>query len=264
MDQKPHQSEHRRADRVLHGAEKVGSEAIHAAEKVGSGAVHAAEKVGAEAITAARILHREPFWQAQAAIIGALILYLTLPSKLVVGPAWLMPGVELLLVAGLWFDRPRQTRAQARRERTVVLVLLAMVAAANFLSLELLVHYLLQGGRANGHQLILSSIVIWLTNIAVFALWFWQLDGGGPDRRAREREVQPDFLFPQMTETRFAAGWRPSFLDYLYTSFTNATAFSPTDAMPLTVRSKMLMMVQSIASLVTVLLVAARAVNILA
>jgi uncharacterized membrane protein len=106
--------------------------------------------------------------------------------------------------------------------------------------------------------------VIWLTNVAVFALWYWQLDRGGPDRRARGDEDPPDFLFVQMTEPSLARGWMPSFLDYLYTSFTNATAFSPTDTMPLTVRVKMLMLVQSMVSLITIGLVAARAVNILA
>src|SRR5438105_1593865 len=130
---------------ALHRAEAAGGEALHAAEKVGGEALHAAEKVGGEALHAAQALRREPFWQAQAALVGALILYLTLPSKLVLGPKWLMPALELLLIGGLWFDRPRQNRTQARRERTVVLMLLALVALANVVSLELLVHYLLHG-----------------------------------------------------------------------------------------------------------------------
>jgi uncharacterized membrane protein len=138
-----------------------------------------------------------------------------------------------------------------------------MVAVANFVSLELLVHFLLKGGKANGHELILSSVVIWLTNVAVFALWFWQLDRGGPDRRARGEEATVDFQFPQMTEPETAAGWRPTFVDYLYVSFTNSTAFSPTDTMPLTARAKLSMMAQAMISIITVLLVAARAVNIL-
>jgi uncharacterized membrane protein len=145
-----------------------------------------------------------------------------------------------------------------------VLVLLGLVALANFVSLELLIHYLLHGGKAGGRPLILSAVVIWLTNIAVFALWFWQLDGGGPDARARASTTERDFLFPQMVEPELARAWNPTFLDYLYTSFTNATAFSPTDAMPLTVRLKMLMMLESIISLLTVVLVGARAVNVLA
>jgi uncharacterized membrane protein len=154
-------------------------------------------------------------------------------------------------------------RAAAARERTVVLILLAMVAVANFVSLELLVHFLLKGGKANGHQLILSSIVIWLTNVAVFALWYWQLDRGGPDRRARAQDAEVDFLFPQMSEPELGATWMPTFVDYLYVSFTNSTAFSPTDTMPLSARAKLLMMGQSLISIITVVLVAARAVNIL-
>jgi uncharacterized membrane protein len=228
--------------------------------KLGGAALSAAEK---ETIHVAHLLRAEPFWQAQAALVGALILYLTLPSKLIVGPDWLMPALELLLIAGLWLDRPRRDRAAATRERTIVLALLGMVALANFVSLELLVHYLLKGGKANGHQLILSSIVIWLTNVAVFALWYWQLDRGGPDRRARGDGDELDFLFPQMTEPALAEGWLPTFVDYLYVSFTNSTAFSPTDTMPLSGRAKLLMLAQSLISIVTVLLVAARAVNIL-
>jgi uncharacterized membrane protein len=228
--------------------------------RVGEGSLRTAER---ETRHMAKLLWTEPFWQAQAALVGALILYLTLPSKLVVGPDWLMPALELLLIGALWIDRPRVDRVTAARERTIVLVLLGMVAVANFVSLELLVHFLLKGGKANGHELILSSVVIWLTNVAVFALWFWQLDRGGPDRRARGEEATVDFQFPQMTEPETAAGWRPTFVDYLYISFTNSTAFSPTDTMPLTARAKLSMMAQAMISIITVLLVAARAVNIL-
>jgi uncharacterized membrane protein len=219
------------------------------------------------AVHAAELLRSEPFWQAQAVLVAAVLLYLSLPGKFVVGPGWLMPALEVLLVAGLWTDRPRENRAQAKRERRIVLGLLVLVALSNFLSLELLVHYLLKGGKAGhqpgGHQLILSAMVIWLTNVAVFALWFWQLDRGGPYARARGQEEKPDFLFPQMTEPELGKGWTPDFIDYLYLSYTNSTALSPTDTMPLMTRTKLLMMVQSLTSLITVLLVAARAVNIL-
>jgi uncharacterized membrane protein len=241
-----------------------GSAPLHAAEHLGSDARHAAGHLGTEARHAAELLRTEPFWQAQAALVAALILYVTLPTKLILGPTWVMPALELLLVVGLWLDRPRAGRATARRDRTIVLVLLAMVAAANLASLELLVHYLLHGGKAGGRPLILASIVIWLTNVAVFALWFWQLDRGGPDRRSRGDDARDaDFLFVQMTEPTVAPGWLPTFVDYLYLSFTNATAFSPTDTMPLTDRAKLMMMGESLISLVTVLLVAARAVSVL-
>jgi len=189
---------------------------------------------------------------------------LTLPSKFLVGPSWLMPALELLLIAGLWIDRPRADRDRAEREPRVVLVLLALVAAANFVQLELLVHYLLHGGKAGGRPLLLSSIVIWLTNTAVFGLWYWQLDRGGPDARARTAQAEVDWVFPEMSEDQWAPpDWNPTFLDYLYVSFTNATAFSPTDTMPVSLRAKMLMMLQAIVSIITVLLVAARAINVL-
>jgi hypothetical protein len=104
-----------------------------------------------------------------------------------------------------------------------------------------------------------------VTNVLLFGLWYWEFDRGGPLRRASGREAAPDFMFPQMADPRMAPdGWRPSLIDYLYVSFTNATAFSPTDTMPLTPTAKVLMAVQSLASLITVGLVFARAVNILA
>lgn len=250
-----HDAAHASAE-VLHGAEKAGKHAFESAARAGGELAHVAEH-------AASALRREPFWQAQAVLCTAVILYLALPSKLVEGPAWLMPVAELLLVGGLWLDRPRRTRCEAARERRIVLALLALVALSNFASLELLVHYLLRGGKAGGHQLLLSSIVIWLTNVAVFALIFWQLDRGGPDRRSRREEKPADFLFAQMTDAELVRDWHPTFIDYLYTSYTNATAFSPTDTLPLTSKAKLLMMSQSTVSLITLALVAARAVNIL-
>ncbi len=212
---------------------------------------------------AVELLRSEPFWQGQAALLSAVILYLSLPGKFVVGPAWLMPALELLLIGGLWLDRPRQNRLNAQRERKIVLGLLALVATSNLVSLELLVHYLLKGGKAGGHQLILSAVAIWLTNVVVFALWFWQLDRGGPDQRSRDADAPADFMFTPMSEPATHPGWMPNFVDYLYLSYTNSTALSPTDTMPMTTRAKLLMMAQSLTSLITVLLVAARAVNIL-
>ncbi len=253
----------RLAGQVAHEAAHLSTEALQVAEHAGKDAIQGAVRTGESLAHAASALRREPFWQAQAVLLGALILYLSLPSKLVEGPSWVMPAAELLLVAGLWLDRPRRSRAAAARERRIVLILLGLVALSNFASLELLVHYLLRGGKAGGHQLILSSVVIWLTNVAVFALIFWQLDRGGPDRRARRDEKAPDLLFAQMTDPELLRDWHPTFIDYLYTSYTNATAFSPTDTLPLTSTAKLLMMGQSAISLITLALVAARAVNIL-
>ena len=107
-------------------------------------------------------------------------------------------------------------------------------------------------------------MLIWLTNFLLFALWYWELDRGGPGRRAAGRDQPPDFLFPQMSDDRIEPrNWRPRFIDYLYVSLTNATAFSPTDTMPLTPMAKSVMGIQSLVSLVTLGLIVARAVNVL-
>jgi uncharacterized membrane protein len=139
-----------------------------------------------------------------------------------------------------------------------------MVSLANVASLALLLVTLLNGSQRAGTQLLFAATQIWFTNVLVFALWYWELDRGGPSARMRRNHREPDFLFPQMSTPGAApAGWTPRFPDYLYVAFTNATAFSPTDTLPLTVWAKLLMLVQSFASLLTVALVAARAVNIL-
>ncbi len=148
--------------------------------------------------------------------------------------------------------------------RTIAIALIGLVSAVNSVSLVLLCHYLLRGGTSNGRELILSGVVLWTTNVLLFGLWYWELDRGGPLVRASESDASVDFLFVQMSEPRHAPlDWKPTLIDYLYTSFTNATAFSPTDTMPLTARAKVLMAAQSLTALVTVGLVVARAVNIL-
>jgi hypothetical protein len=133
----------------------------------------------------------------------------------------------------------------------------------NIFSLALLVHLLVRGHHERGRPLILAGVVLWITNVLLFGLWYWELDRGGPVERVEDPDAAPDFLFPQMSEPKFAPGWTPTLIDYLYISFTNATAFSPTDAMPLTPAAKLLMSGQALTALVTVGLVVARAVNIL-
>jgi len=209
----------------------------------------------------------EPRWPGSLAVAAAIALYFALPDKLIagLGPRWLVPALEGLLGAALLIANPRLSR-ESRRLRPVAIVLIALVNLANVVSLGELVHELLVNARhaPGGRDLIYASVPIWITNVLVFALWYWELDRGGPVSRLEAHRRQPDFLFPQMTapdSTR--PEWSPAFIDYLYTSFTNATAFSPTDTMPLTPWAKMLMMVQSLASLLTVSLVISRAVNIL-
>jgi len=212
--------------------------------------------------------HKEPRWPASLAVLMALALYWFLPEKLTLGPNWLVPVFELALLIPLSVVSPMRRKDEPRWQRYAAVALIALVNVANLVSLALLVHDLLQG-KANGKQivgapLLFSSILIWLTNVIVFGLWYWELDRGGPDERSHPAHRAPDFLFPQMTTPHCThERWAPTFLDYAYVSFTNATAFSPTDTMPLTPVAKALMLVQSVASLLTIALVAARAVNIL-
>ncbi len=207
----------------------------------------------------------EPFWPAQATILAAIALQLLLPSRLTIGPHWLIPSLEGALLLGMFMATPRQLEHEHPRRRRVALGLTAFVSAANIYSLGALTHFLLHHDVQNGRQLITSGVLIWLTNFLIFALWYWEADRGGPGRRAAGHDGPPDFLFPQMSDDRIEPlAWRPKFVDYLYVSLTNATAFSPTDTMPLSPTAKSIMSIQSIVSLVTIGLIVSRAVNILA
>lgn len=183
------------------------------------------------------------------------------------GPSWLIPALEGALFIGMFFATPRELEHEHPRRRRAALGLTAFVSAANIYSLGALTHFLLHSkiSSGEGHLLIVAGTLIWLTNFLIFGLWYWEMDRGGPGRRAAGHDGRPDFLFPQMSDDRIEpGGWRPQFIDYLYVSLTNATAFSPTDAMPLTPAAKGIMGVQSLVSLVTIGLIVSRAVNILA
>jgi uncharacterized membrane protein len=210
--------------------------------------------------------HGETRWPALAAVLVAIALQLALPDSLIrgLGNRALIPSLEGILLLVLLTANPGRISKEESRLRIVGLALIALITVVNVISLIELIHALLYGSRAGGRSLVYASVPIWLTNVIVFGLWFWELDRGGPAARQLPAHRRPDFLFPQMSTPGSAPGWTPDFLDYLYTSFTNATAFSPTDTMPLTSWAKLLMMVQSLASLVTVAVVISRAVNILA
>lgn len=177
---------------------------------------------------------------------------------------WLLPTVpEILLVAPLAFDQPRRRLEQMGMRRMVALALLAVINLANALLVFAVVASLVHGTERSGSQLLLKAFTVWGSNVIAFGLSFWELDRGGPVRRLQRNPPYPDFQFPQMENPEFAPrGWQPQLLDYVYVAFTNAIAFSPTDAMPLTRRAKVLMFAESVTSAVTLLLVAARAVNI--
>ena len=212
----------------------------------------------------------EPRWPAIVAVLVAIALQVILPDTLIqgLGPRWLIPALEGALLVALLIANPHQVDRAESNLRLLSLALIAVITVANMVALGELIRALLEVASARGHAadgrtLVFASVPIWLTNVIAFGLWYWELDRGGVTARMLPNHRQPDFLFPQMTVPGSAPDWAPKFVDYLYTSFTNATAFSPTDTMPLTAWSKLLMMLQSLASLVTVAVVISRAVNIL-
>lgn len=223
-------------------------------------------------------LGESPIWPTLA-VLCAAALYATLPTGFIVGHSgagvfgtlrWIVPALTLLLLVPLALSVPRSrlmqsanARADALRlsRRIASLGVIALITAANAASIWLLVHLLVNGSHTQANPLLRAGLHMWVMNVLVFALWYWQLDRGGPLDRRLQADRKPDFSFPQQGLGDTA--WQPGFLDYLYVSYTNATAFSPTDTMPLSQWAKMLMMVQSAASLLLAIMVVARAVNIL-
>lgn len=225
--------------------------------------------------------HFFDFWLARGAILITALLNVFLINKLSALPWWLASSFEIILliplsIATAWtHNRMRRVTEEhhwavihqhRRIIRMAAIFLTALITAINFEALFAVLHALLYGSKgATGQTLLIDALNIWFTNVVVFALWFWNLDRGGPALRGLKREQAPDFLFPQMTgDIPGYEKWMPGFMDYVFVSFTNATAFSPTDTLPLSIRTKMLFIIESCASLLTVGLVAARAVNILA
>ena len=181
------------------------------------------------------------------------------------GWVWLIPAVpEAALLLALAWSAPRHRLEQMGRRRTVALALVGVITAANVVALIALITSLLGAQEKSGGELLLKGATIWSTNVITFGLLFWEFDRGGPIRRRAPDPPPRDFQFPQDENPALAEpGWHPRLADYVYISFTNSIAFSPTDAMPLTRRVKMMMLTESAISAMTVLLVAARAVNIL-
>lgn len=207
---------------------------------------------------------KEPRWPASLAVTVALVLYMTLPGTLTIGPGWVIPALEAALLIPLTVRAPYRHRGEVRLVRFASLLLIALLTLAIVASLALLVNLVLSGDAVTGRELVFSGIQIWLTLILLFALWFWEVDRGGPGIRGEKEQADPDFLFPQMgTHELGQPDWIPSFVDYLYLSFTNAMAFSPTDTLPLTARAKLLMLIEALSSITTIVMVAGRAVNIL-
>ena len=208
----------------------------------------------------------EARWQVAVAVAVAVALQFPLPGRLVLlHPVWLLPALEGLLLVILVMANPHRINTESRALRLLGLTLAALLSLANAWSVARLVVGLVQGTEGNtAGPLLVAGGIIWLTNVIVFALWYWEFDRGGPVARANAVRAYPDFQFVQMVAPQLAPpDWEPAFGDYLYLSFTNAAAFSPTDVLPMSRWAKMGMTAQAAISIVTVALVVARAVNIL-
>ena len=212
-----------------------------------------------------RLTDGESTWPVRGAVAAAIVLQIAIPDRYEIPPTWLLPALGILLGIGLSIAHPRRITRHSPQLRLVSIMLIGVISLANAGSAARLITALLNGTfNDSAARLLLTGGAIWLTNVIVFAMWYWNLDRGGPAARALALKNYPDFLFPQMTAPDLSPPeWQPQFFDYLYLSFTNAAAFSPTDTLPLARWAKMTMMVQSIVSLGTVVLVIARAVNIL-
>jgi uncharacterized membrane protein len=208
----------------------------------------------------------EARWQAALAVAVAVALQYPLRGRLaLVHPFWLLPTLQGLLLILLVMANPHRINNESRAIRLLSLALAALLSLANAWSVVRLVVGLVQGTEGeNAGPLLITGGIIWLINVIVFALWYWEFDRGGPVARANADRMYPDFQFVQMASPGLAPpDWEPEFADYLYLSFTNATAFSPTDTMPLSRWAKLGMTIQAAISIVTIALVVARAVNIL-
>lgn len=208
----------------------------------------------------------EPRWPVALTLISVVLLLHFLPERVRMAPLWtpyLVGALMLIPMAGVTLSRG--AAFWQRLERRLILTLVSFSIISSLMILGRMIETLaLHAAEFDGLVLFASSIAIWGTNVLYFSLIYWLIDRGGPEARQSGAPALPDWRFPQDDAAPdVAPGWRPVFLDYLFLAYSTATAFSPTDASPLTVRAKMLMMLQSTISLLTLVVVASRAINIL-
>jgi hypothetical protein len=208
----------------------------------------------------------ESRWPVALTILLVLGLLTVLPDRVRFVPVWApyIPGLTILGAMAMVPLTGAKTR-WLRVERIVLLLFCVLIGFATLVSLTYLIYEIIaRSAELDGFQLLTSSIAVWIVNVLVFSLLYWQIDLGGPEARIHHRQSQPDWLFPQADLPEgVMPNWRPTFIDYLFLAYNTATAFSPTDALPLTIRAKLLMMLQSMISLVNILVVVSRAINIL-
>jgi hypothetical protein len=207
----------------------------------------------------------EARWPMASAVLAAIVLTILLPDAIRIGPRWFLPVLEGVLLVIVVVADPGRINRRSREIRIASIVLVSVLVLATLWSTGLLIDDLIRGGPETNSatELLAAGTAIWFSNIIAFALLYWELDSGGAAARAHRIPEHGDFAFPQQSNPRVAEpNWRPLFVDYLYLAYTNATAFSPTDAMPLVPWAKLTMVVQSFISIAILGLVIARAVNV--
>jgi hypothetical protein len=215
----------------------------------------------------AQVLRIEPRWPVALAILAVLFLHPVLSGRVQFFPIWSPYVVTMVVLVPMAAVRLTAGNARWRfLERTVTLLYFVFATGSTVSNLAYLIGAMVnRTAEIGGIQLLTSSIAVWVTNVLMFSLLYWQIDRGGPEARANKAVTKPDWLFPQQgaPPDDVPPGWRPTFVDYMFLALSTATAFSATDALPLTSRAKILMMLESTISLVTIVVVAARAINIL-
>ena len=200
-----------------------------------------------------------PRWTVSIGILLTGVIYLFLPSELTLGPDWALLAIELVLISPLWIFWATGHTLSYRTTRIISFVILGFVTvglgiAVIFLILDL-------PHLKNGFTLLRTAALLWVFNLLVFTLWYWDTDGGGPRKRHEANHKAEDLQFPQQQDGN-SGQWAPDFIDYLFVAFTGATAFSPTDTYPLTHRAKILMMIEASISLIIVAVLISRVANI--
>lgn len=206
----------------------------------------------------------DPIWHLQAGVAAIIVLQIVTSHSFFPANKIVLILVEIALLFGLTIITPNNYHKISRIRRVIAISLIAIATIANIFSLISLLGTLVTSDtQLSGETLLLNAVAIFTTNMFLFALWYWEMDGGGPDGRLHKNKA-PDFLFPQMVHSNLiSSSWKPGFTDYLYLSATNVTNFGSADTMPLSHRAKIMMMIQSLVSAITVVLVVARAISVM-
>ncbi|MGZ4148986.1 MAG: hypothetical protein ACXVQJ_02985 [Actinomycetota bacterium] len=225
------------------------------------------EPSNGEAVDETRVVPQraERRWPMAVAVLAAVAFQVVTPHKGRLPGWWMLPILELALLGILLVVDPGRIDDRSARARRITIGLIAVMTVGTVGGVGILLHDILTGrADLNATDLLGRGAALWFSNVIVFSLWYWELDRGGPAERAAGSSIPLSFAFPENAMPEFVAErWIPTYPDYLYLAFTNATAFSPTDTLPVRTWAKMTMLVQSVVSLVTAILVIARAINVL-